>query len=168
MLPFSKPRSGFSLIEIIVALALIALVAGLFVGNLESILQGLGPDPIDQQLHKAVQEARYHAAARKEGVRLRYDADAAAFILETETGTEIEQRPTGYDPKTESIEISFFQRLPGRGLRGTQRSEQVPINAVRFLPDRSSTPFSAEIRTDQDRLLKHYDPFSDLELAARN
>lgn len=161
-------RGGFSLIEILVALALIALVSGLFVANLDTLLRELGPDPLDRQLHRAIQEARYQAAARKETVLLRYDGETATFFLTTASGVEVETRETGLDPRREPMELIFYQRLPGTGLRGSGRQERVEIEVIRFRPDRSSTPFSVELRLDGERTTLDYDPFSDLELAARD
>lgn len=164
----SRNRAAFTLIEILVALALIALASGLLVGNLGTLLKELGPEPLPTQLHLAIREARYQAALRKESVLLRFDAETATFLITTSQGTQIEARPTKLDPEEETLEVTFRQYLPGRGLNADARQETIEIDHVRFNPDRSSTPFLAEVREGMEESTHRYDPFSDLELADRD
>lgn len=158
-------RRGFTLIEIIVTLGLVALVAGLMVLNVDSIMQGLAPRPLPDLLHKAVREARYQAASTKQTVLLRYDLDSAEFRLVGENGDELGRIETHYDPTDRGVEVAFEQVLPTRGLNNFSRTDNASIQAVRFRPDRSSTPFLARLRYDGTSSVHHYDPFSDLELA---
>lgn len=158
-------RGGFSLIEIIVTLALIALVAGLMVTNLGSVIQGLGTPPLPETLHKAVQEARYQAAATKQTVYLRFDPETAYFRIAGENGSELGAIGTDYDPGDRAVEVVFEQILPSEGLSSLGRTERVEIPYVRFHPDRSSTPFVVNLRYDGDASTHRYDPFSDLELS---
>jgi prepilin-type N-terminal cleavage/methylation domain-containing protein len=163
----SRSCSAFTLIEILVALALIALASGLLVGNLGTLLKELGPEPLPDQLQSAIQEARYQAAVRKESVLLRFDPDTATFILTSSQGNTIQTLPTHLDPEEETLLITFRQYLPERGLNARSRPETVEIDAVRFNPDRSSTPFLAEVREGPNESTHRFDPFSDLELAER-
>lgn len=158
-------RRGFSLIEIVVTLAIVALVAGLMVMNIGAIIQGLGTRPLPETLHDAVQEARYQAAATKQTVFLRFDPETATFRIAGENGEELGTIDTGYDPDDRDVEVVFEQILPARGLSGLGRQEQVEIPYVRFHPDRSSTPFVAHLRYDDESSTHRYDPFSDLELS---
>jgi len=158
-------RRGFTLIEIIVTLGLVALVAGLMVLNVDSIIQGLGPRPLPDLLHKAVREARYQAASTKQTVLLRYDPDTAEFQLTGENGADLGRIETHYEPSDRSVEVVFEQVLPARGLNSFNRTDNEIIQAVRFRPDRSSTPFLARLRYEGTSSTHQYDPFSDLELA---
>lgn len=162
----SSARAGFSLIEIIIVIGLIALVAGLVITGAGGVLRGLGERPVDEILTQAVREARYQAAMQKETMRLRYDEEAARFIVESETGQQVKAFPTGYDP--ENVDVSFFQILPHRGTTRSGFMNLSPLDAPRFRPDRSATPFEAEIRVYDTTSRHRYDPFSDIELSRDN
>lgn len=156
-------RAGFSLIEFIIVIGLIALVSGLVITGAGSVLRGLGERPVDEILTQAVREARYQAAMQKETMRLRYDSEGARFVVESETGQQVKAFTIGYDP--ENVDVRFFQVLPYRGTSRSGFTNLSPLEAPRFRPDRSATPFEAEIRVYDDTSRHRYDPFSDIELS---
>lgn len=160
----SRYRAGFTLIELIIVIGLIALVGGLVITSVGGILSGLGERPIPEILRMAVREARYQAAYQKDTTFLRYDADSHVFRVESATGSIIATFPTGYSDD-DRIDIRFYQILPERGLRvsglGANRSQ---LDAPRFRPDRSSTPFEVEVRIGMETTSHRFDPFSDIEI----
>lgn len=151
-------RRGFTLIELILVIALIALVGGLMVVNARAILSGLGEEPVDRILQKAVREARYQAASLKEPAYLIYDEESGSLEVLSGTGTKLAAFPTAEG--TEFPEIEFEQILPASGLDGFGRDETAPVNQVVFRPDRSSTPFQAIISEGVRSFTLRYDPFS--------
>lgn len=153
-------RRGFTLIELIIVIGLIALIGGLITINAEAILRGLGDEPVDRILQKAVREARFQAAYLKESTRLRYDEERASFDIHSVTGRGLASFPTGMED--DSLEIVFEQILPSRGLFEVTREETAEIEAVVFRPDRSSTPFQVIIDTGPVAFTQRYDPFSDI------
>lgn len=153
-------RRGFTLIELIVIIALIALAGGLVAINAESILRGLGAEPIDRILQKAIREARFQAASLKEPVSLRYDEETGILGIFSATGTSLATFRTGPDDAARFPEIEFEQILPGRGLDDLSRLETIEIDKIIFRPDRSSTPFQVTIDSDRDFYTQRYDSFS--------
>lgn len=155
-------RRGFTLIEIIIVVGLIALIGGLIVVNANAILRGLGEEPVNRILQKAVREARFQAAYLKEATTLGFDKDSATFLLTTADGRSLDSFPTGKGGDAKSLDILFEQILPEEGLNANQRLETVSINWVTFRPDRSSTPFQVIIYEGNQQYRLRYDPFSDI------
>lgn len=157
------PTGGFSLIEIIIAVALVALISGMFILNLPGLTEGLGSRPLDEILQKSVRDARYHAALHKERVSLAFDEERGAFIVFSESGEELAERKSGY-AEDDRVSVTFEQFLPYAGLNSGGRQDRVEISLVRFHPDRSSTPFVAILKIGNERSEHRFDPFSDLEI----
>lgn len=157
--------SAFSLFEVLIALAIVALIASLFVVSLPGLMQDVGSRPLPQILQKAVRDARYQAAARKEMVSLRFDAEKGEFIVLGKGGEVLAERESGYGPDSREIDVRFFQILPAQGVSSLSREgRQEEIEVVHFHPDRSSTPFVAQLDIGNVRSRHRYDPFSDLEI----
>ena len=151
-------RRGFTLIELILVIALIALVGGLMVINAQAILRGLGEEPVDRILQKAVREARYQAASMKEPAFLFYDEERGQLQVFSETGRQLASfSVTGGE---DFPEIEFEQILPGWGTDGSGRDETAEIEQVVFRPDRSSTPFQVTVSEGMQSFTLRYDPFS--------
>jgi prepilin-type N-terminal cleavage/methylation domain-containing protein len=155
-------RRGFTLIEFIIVIALIALVGGLVAVNAEAILRGLGEEPVDRILQKAVREARFQAAYLKQPTQLRFDEESAAFRVITRDGAALAEFTTGLTGPSDRLRITFEQILPERGLTAGTLEQTVEIDAVTFLPDRSSTPFQVLIDHERSPFTQRFDPFSDI------
>ena len=155
-------RRGFTLIELIIVIALVALIGGLVVINAEAIFRGLGEEPVDRILRKAVREARFQAAYLKEPIRLSFDEENSVFHLTGSGGQGLATFKTGEEGTSEDIEVEFEQILPEEGLNRNARQETVEIEAVIFRPDRSSTPFQVMIRQGNRPYTLQFDPFSDI------
>jgi prepilin-type N-terminal cleavage/methylation domain-containing protein len=75
-----RPQGGFTLLEILLCIALIALLGGVLVGNSSHLLseQPLTPHAV---FWKAVQEARKAALKSEHEIRLKFDRDKKHFYL---------------------------------------------------------------------------------------
>ncbi len=157
-------RRGFTLIELILVIGLIALIGGLVAVNAEAILRGLAEEPPERILQKAVREARFQAAHLKQPVLLRFDEEAAAFRVRGADGSDLATFKTGLENAAPPLRLQFEQILPGRGMDRPDREQTAPIDAVTFRPDRSSTPFQAVLRNAGGSFTLRFDPFSDIVL----
>lgn len=152
-------RRGFTLIEIIIVIALIALVGALVAVNTDSILRGLGEEPTDRRLQTIIREARFQAASLKESVNLQYDEESGTLNAFSENGSLVASEDLAKLSDDEYPEIEFEQILPAQGL-DSFRNETAPISQVVFRPDRSSTPFQVTISEGTSSYTLRYDPFS--------
>ena len=158
-----QARSGFTLLEILIVLAIIAGLSGLIVVNINALLNGIGTPPLEKVLQGAVREARYLAVTEKDTVSLGYDEERGEFIVSSENGAQLYVVPTqrGADAPVEVIfyHIEAVQGLSDDPLDG----ERTEVLQVFFHSDRSSTPFEAEISegTGSGRRFR-FDAFSDV------
>lgn len=159
--PGRRSRSGFTLVEFLIILGLMAIVGGLVAMNVDSLISGLGDKPVERTFREALQEARFQSASLKETVRLRYDEEAAAFELFGESGSVLDQFPTRFRNDPRELRIEFRQFLPSRGTSAESRPETVELEAIAFRPDRSSTPFEVEFSFESQSFRLRFDPFSD-------
>jgi len=153
-------RRGFTLIELIIVISLIALVGGLVVVNAEGMLRGLGQEPTERIFQKAVREARFQAASLKESTYLTYNREDGNLVIYSETKQSLAEFNIGTKGEKENPEVQFEQILPSTGLNSFTGTETIEIKHVVFRPDRSSTPFQVTIRENSDEFTQQYDPFS--------
>ena len=150
---------GFTLIEIILVLAMIALGSGLIIANFIAFTDRSDSElPVDV-LHRAIREARFKAAAERMTTSLHYDRDSGSLAIEPSGGVF----PLGDNfVKSTRAGVRFFMIPSSEGLslsRGETRS--IETDRVFFAPDRSSTPFFAKLDEGSGSPLKiSYDPFS--------
>ncbi|MDX2110863.1 MAG: prepilin-type N-terminal cleavage/methylation domain-containing protein [Verrucomicrobiota bacterium] len=157
-------RSAFTLVEMLLTLALIALLGTIVVMNAESLFKGLGEKPVPDVLRDAVREARFQAAYTKEAAFLSYDGKEGLFLISGMQGQKLEQLATGLNGEDTDLKVKFFQILPYRGAEVTGRYKREEVKYVPFHPDRSAMPFEAEIRLDGNTSDHRFDPFSDVEI----
>lgn len=152
---------GFSLIEILLVLGLMALLASLAITNIDALTQP-GPPPVNKTLHLAVREARYHAGMTKEPTHLRWDEEEAAFIITDTAGTRLATFPTGY-ARDDDLRVTLYRVMPteGRRLSDVTRRREEETRSISFHPDHSATPFSVSVTEEGNEMLYRYDPFSD-------
>ncbi len=160
----SKPRKqgGFTLIEIVLVLGLIALAAGVVIANFIAFAdRSEETDPVEV-LRGAVRQARFQAAAERVVTRLSFDKESGSLVLRPGEASF----PLNEDfARGERGEIRFFLVPPAEGLGPfpEARNSRLETKEVRFAPDRSSSPFAAEIdsgRGSAERLV--FDPFSSI------
>ena len=160
----SKPRSSsaaFSLIEIVLVIALMSVAAGVVIANFVAFSdRGSETSPKDT-LQAAIRAARFQAASQRQIISLYFDQEEAALV--TSSGDSFSLSDDF--GKEGRAEIRFYLVPPAEGLDpfpDPERSElETPV--VNFAPDRSANPFVAEIDLgsgNNERIV--YDPFSSL------
>ena len=76
---------GFTLLEILLALALVALLGTIFIGGSSAMLTDRAAS-LDDQFWKACAEARHQALEHRQEVLLSFDARARAFEMTDGSG----------------------------------------------------------------------------------
>lgn len=145
---------GFTLLEILLALAVIGLIATVLIGGSARLLESKPLSP-DQVFWKAVVDAR--GAALKSGttVRLSFDNPTKAFVI---AGPKTKSVPLAASPL--DVQVVF---LPGVAtatnlLPGTDVGSPLPW--VSFYSDGTCTPFRLQIKTPVGNRMIGIDPWT--------
>ena len=142
------PSSGFTLIEILLVIAVMALLSTLFITGV-GVLASREERTPEEVFEQAMREARWLALEGERPVMLGFDDEKKAFFLIRETGGE---RLHEY-PVDKNASVRFLKQRP-RATYVLIRGELVqtePVEQVAFFPDGSSVPFSVEIGYTSDR-----------------
>ncbi len=134
---------AFTLLEVLLALALLGLLATLLIGGAGRLLQGRGRSA-EEIFWKAVTEARRYALLRGEEVRLAYDGEAKAFSATTREGAQ--RFPV---PVSGELLIEFLGPSTAGGatvLIGGSLVETEPLPFVTFYADGTCSPFRVQLR----------------------
>ena len=154
-------RRGFTIIEVVLVIGLIALAGGMVVANFASMADRGGQLSTEETLVAAIRKARFTAASERTIVTLWFDQEAGALTLSTG-----ENFPLGDDySDAGTADIFFYAVPPARGLTPFEdpSQTQLEISEVSFAPDRSSSPFVVEIESGNGRPERIvFDPFSSL------
>lgn len=161
-------RQGFSLIEVVLVVGLIALVAGMMVANIGVIAERSDSRSAEDLVRAAIRTARFDAAHSRTITALRFNKDLGQLQIRSESGTQhsidLGEEFARRGPST----IRFYLVPASEGLTpptDASRS-QLETNTVYFAPDRSSSPFAIEIDYGSGSPERQiFDPFSSLTIA---
>jgi len=166
---FRAPRapndSGFTLIEILLVIALIAIGSSVVITNFASFTDREGSLAPEEVLTAAIRQARFQAAAERLVTELRYSDESGHLVINP--GNNKIPISENFGPEG-SGSIRFFLIPPAQGTRPFPDPRQTTLetNSIAFAPDRSSSPFIVEIDPgfggSPQRL--RYDPFSSVIL----
>jgi prepilin-type N-terminal cleavage/methylation domain-containing protein len=149
---------GFTLIEILLALALVGLLSWIFVGGSTALLANQDSSP-DDQFWKAVGVARKAALESQQDVLLAYDPKAKGFVLTSAAGSKTAIAVTGAD----DLAIDFHPAASDSSssvLIGGTLVDTTPLGAVTFYSDGTCTNFRAQVRTKAGAHLLAVDPWT--------
>ena len=161
-----RNSSGFTIIEVVMVLSLLAMISGLVIINANAIFRGFEERPLPEILRKVVRDARFQAAKNREPVFLDFDVEKSEFQITDRRNNVLQAIPTGYSADDKNLEIIFYRILPERGtssLRNFSANRKKTTHLI-FHPDRSSTPFVVELNYDEEHSVHQFDPFSDTEI----
>lgn len=135
-------RSGFTLLEVLLVIALIGLLTAALVVGGAALLRQKEPSP-EEIFWRAVGEARDFALIHQVEVRLAFDPEEKTFHARTPEGSESFAVPFEGD-----LRIEFLSAQPtGRSvLIGGVLVETQPLESVTFFEDGTCTPFRAQLR----------------------
>ena len=158
-------RAGFTLIEILLVIGLIAFVAAVLISNFASIADRGDTLTTEETLLAAVRRARFIAASERKVSELSFDKENHRLQISIDNEA-IETLPLDSSFKeSHSAEIRFYLIASSRGVAppNDARRASLETKSVKFAADRSSNPFVAEIDLGSgtpERL--QFDPFSSL------
>ena len=150
-------RGGFTLIEILLVLALIGLLGWIFIGASEAMLSGKSSTP-DDQFWKACAAARKEALEEGRSVLLSYDTKAKGFVL-NDGERPVTIPVTGPD----DLVIDFHSTQTTSGslvLVGGTLVETQPLPSVTFYSDGTCTSFRVQVRVDAGAHTLSIDPWT--------
>lgn len=159
-----KFRGGFTLLELILVMALIALVGGLSVVAINVIIDFDEDRSVETHLQNAIMEARYRALSQHEETHLRFDPESRHFIVRNSQGTH-EFGPVGREDRP--VEFEFQQRRARTEMiliRG-QLIDTRSVPRVRFFADGSSEPFIASWTSEGFRQEREFDLWTEAHFA---
>ena len=155
-----SPQAGFTLLEIILVFALIALASSVIIANFTTFLNFDDQINPEETLRTAIRSARFQAASERRVATLSFDKETGSLIV-----SNGETFPLNANFKDGSGEVRFYLVPPAKGMAPFSKANraQLETKAVSFAPDRSSSPFVAEIDSgtgNPERII--FDPFSSL------
>lgn len=150
--PDSVCAQGFTLLEILLVLALLALLGSVMVGGAASMLKANEASDPETTLLKMLQTVRGEAVAGGTVVELRQLPEDAGFLW-GESGAE--QLPAGQAVKVRLI----APELVRASLIGGQLEEE-PLKRIRFYPDGSCDPMRVQVRRGDTRRTYAIDPWT--------
>ena len=168
----SKQFDGFSLIEVLLVLALVGVITGLVSGNVGAFITGAQFEPPDRVLKKAILDAIYESTESKRSTFLSFDKELASFRISNDSGAEINLHPIykeGLSDEREVPDVRFQAIGPQSGSDGGTTiydEDELVLTRVPFHYG-SSVPFKVEIDFMENLTLLQFDPFSGFVLKAQ-
>lgn len=156
---------GFSLVEVLLVLALVGVLAGLVAGNVGAFITGSKYEPPSRVLKKAILDAIYEASESKNPTFLSYDDEKASFHVTDSGGVELSSHPVyqgEWKEEYEAPEIIFQAIGPESGSDGGSTmydDDQLELRRIPFHYG-SSVPFLTQIQFRGERQELQFDPFS--------
>ena len=161
-------RRAFTLIELMLTMALIALLSSLFIWNINALLKQGELEALQNELWGAVEKAKQAAVFSRQPHKVRFDEKLKSFMVSS-GGEEIAFKvdTSGFGEEVE-IEVLFKMILPKDGYR-LVRGELVThreIESVTFFPDGTCTPFSVDMKIGEYESGYQVDPWTGSQLTA--
>jgi Tfp pilus assembly protein FimT len=162
----SRHCGAFSLVEILLVIALLALFSSLFVLNLDSLIAQGEADSLESEFWRASRGARTLALYERSPQTLRFDEEAIAFTINGAKGEKKFSINTKDWSEESRADVTFTQRLADDSYSLVQgnlvTTKEIPF--VRFFPDGTCMPFLIEINVGESERTIEVDPWTGAEL----
>ncbi len=137
-------RSGFTLLEILVVLALVGLIGGLVAGGIARVVNSDHPTSEDV-FWQACRAAQKLASLSEREVDLSFDPKEKKLVWSNGRETD----SAAFDPADHDISVQFLQAQQGGSLIliAGQVVETQEVPRVNFYPDGTCTAFRVQFRT---------------------
>jgi prepilin-type N-terminal cleavage/methylation domain-containing protein len=162
---------GFTLIEVLLVLALVGVITGLVAGNVGAFITGVQFEPPERVLKKAILDALYESSESKRATYLSFETNSSSFLVTGAGGSEINFHPIykgELDDEKEVPKIIFKAIGPQSGLDGGTTiydEEELTLTRVPFHFG-CSVPFEVVIEFKEKLSVLRFDPFSGFVLKA--
>jgi prepilin-type N-terminal cleavage/methylation domain-containing protein len=151
------PKRGFTLLEILLAIAVIGLLATTVIG-LSSNLLTAKPSTPDDVFWQACQAARKAALESGRDESLSFDPKTKAFSLSD--GTVVKTFPVPAAPDDLVVDFFTTQSGPSFMLLGGTLVQTHPIPSVAFYNDGTCVPFQVQFRARGAAHVQSIDPWT--------
>jgi prepilin-type N-terminal cleavage/methylation domain-containing protein len=149
-------RGGFTLIEILLVVALIGLISWILIGGSTALMTQ--KDSPDEQFWKATAAARKEALEEGKSVLMTYDDKTRGFVL-----NDGSQKRTLSVTGADDLVIDFHpvqSDSSSSSLIGGTLVETEPLAAVTFYNDGTCTPFRVQLRSGGAAHILSVDPWT--------
>lgn len=147
-----RARAGFTLLEILLVLALLALLGSVMVGGAVSLLKANEAQDPETALLKTLQTVRGEAVASGSIIELKPLPEDAGYTWGV-SGAELL-------PASPGVRIRLVAPVFVRGSLIGGQLEENPVARVRFYPDGSCDPVRVQIRRGDTRRTYEIDPWT--------
>lgn len=156
------------MVEILLVIALIGILASIFVINFDTLIRQNESDSLEQAFWTASSEARNLAMFERRAQDLRYDPESQAYLIGVGENVRRYTVDTSSWSDDAQVEVLFKQRLSDDSYRliGGKLITLREAPIVRFFPDGTCMPFILEIRVGDNLRSIEVDPWSGAELLA--
>ncbi len=153
---------AFSLMEMVVVLALIGLLAGLVAVNYDAIISSFTQPSLEKTLFRAIRQARYQASLTKDYTFLRFSDEKYEFVIENSQKKVLATLGTTFDIDNDTVTATFIALNPTLEDHNHWHWEttDVELNKVMFTPYSVSSPFQVKLISPNDDTTITLDPFS--------
>lgn len=159
---------GFTVVELVLVIAVMGLFVGLFIINIEEFVESAGRKSPEEVLIEAVTSARLTAITNRQDVFLSFNKEATQFEITDVYGTLVQSIKTDPEDFAFVEDIFFWGVTSDRYRSGGGRSDvgdltDEPLRRIAFEPTGVSTHVSVQWEYDRsvaDDQWTYLDPFS--------
>lgn len=152
--PGSSGTAGFTLLEIVVVLALFGLITALLIGGSGALLRAIGREEVENTALNAIASARHEAVLSGRTLELRLDDKTRILDWGAGRATLAGEDVVRLLPPVKTSSVLIGGRL-----------EEAAITTVRFYADGTCDPFRVEIVRGQTGQILVIDPWTCTVLA---
>jgi prepilin-type N-terminal cleavage/methylation domain-containing protein len=157
----NKKSLGFTLLEMILVIGLIALLAGLTAGSFDSLSSAFSNDSWEKKFKTMLARARNEARSKQLPIQIRFDEEKALWCLRTKGTEEDLEMDSGLKAQDRS-QIEIFALLASnepRALKDLETSE-MPIPYIWIQPCGAMTYCQLVMKSKGQQQIIRPDPFS--------